>query len=284
MKRFISRVIQNGDEPRFEYIKPIDENAYVSFKESMDIIHEVDNSVDLFLILGNNYHEIVDFHNGHFRDFFDNFKEPLQVESNEYTHLKIEVNRLILNYLSSFRMLIDHFDRIINKRFGKSSIKYSEFKNLLKTAYDEYFEYRFVYKLRNFCQHCGIPVTDFIIDNEDEFSSIELCFSKSYLLSEYDSWTEIIKEDFKILEEKFSVNEIVAKNFEIMKGISDDVRGIYKDIFITSLKKIDNLTNSIRGQDQIVIVSEVDSTDETFTITIDKFPFDKIDGILKGIC
>lgn len=284
MKRFLSRIIKDGSESKFDYVQSIEEKTYIEFKKSLKIIEEVDNSLDLFLILGNNYYEIVDFRNGYFKDFFNNMKEPLNVDKNEYTLLKIEINRLIINYLSSFRMLIDHYDRNINKRFGKTSREYLEFKALLKTAYEDNFEYRFIYKLRNFCQHCGIPVTDFFVDNEEIYSSIELCFNKTYLLNEYDSWSPILKEDLKKLEDKFPINGIVSKNFDIMRGISESVREIYKEICIKSLRKIDLLTNSYRGHNELVIVSEINSTKEKFTVTIDKFPFDKIDSILKGIC
>lgn len=284
MKRFISKINTNDFESEFERVQLINEETYINFKKHLRIIEEVDNSLDLFLILEQNYREIIELHNGHFKIFFDQTNNPLELNNNEYTFLKIEVNRIIINYLSSFRMLVDHYDRVLNKQFGKSSNEYKQFIKHLSETYDNYFEYRFVYKLRNFCQHCGLPVTEIIFEKNEIYRTIELCFNKTYLLNEYDSWSPILKEDFTLLEEKFPVNEIVERNFEIMRDISELVRNIYKDHYFEALEKIDDLSKPFRGETEIVIISEVDLTEENYSLQIDKFPFNQIDEVLYGFC
>jgi len=163
MKRYLSMNLGNDNNPNYQFIKEIEEISYLKIKDQINIVNEVDDSIDLFLIHNYNFQKTVDFHNGDFRDFIENMTEPIKTDKNEYTHIKIEINRILLNYLSSFRMLIDHSERLIKKRFGKDSKDFLKFKKTLKNIYDNHFEYRFIYKLRNFCQHCGIPVTDLFI-------------------------------------------------------------------------------------------------------------------------
>lgn len=282
MRRFISEINTENFESEFEHIESINEENYSNFKNRLQIIEDVDNSFDLFLILKENYAEIVDLHNGHFKDFFDHLNNPLNLNDNEYTFLKIEVNRIIINYLSSYRMLIDHYDRVINKRFGKLSKEYMRYKELLSDSYDRHFEYRFIYKLRNFCQHCGLPVTELILEGNKIYRTIELCFNKSYLLDDYDSWSPKLKNDFEGLEEKFPVNEIIEMNFQIMESISEQVRFLYKERYIEALKEIDNLTRPLRRDKEIVIITEFDLSEENYEIRIEKFPFHQIDEVLYG--
>jgi hypothetical protein len=281
MKRFLAMNLGNDNNPNYQFIKEIEESSYIEIKNQINIVNEADDSIDLFLIHKNNFGETVDFHNEHFRDFIENMTEPIKTDKNEYTFIKIEINRILLNYLSSFRMLIDHSERLIKKRFGKDSTEFLTLKETLKNAYDNHFEYRFIYKLRNFCQHCGIPVTDFIIDNTKK--SAEMCFNKQYLLNEYDSWGVEIKNDFLKLEPKFSVNEILLKNIEIMNNISKMIHSLYKGIFIDSLRRLHLITQKHRGKHELIILTELDTNDETHNITIQRFPFEKIDLFINGI-
>lgn len=68
-----------------------------------------------------------------------------------------EINRRLINYLSSFRSFLDHLE-LKFKHIDSDTKHLSNFKNKTAYYYDHTFSYRFLYKLRNYVQHCGLPV------------------------------------------------------------------------------------------------------------------------------
>lgn len=283
-KRFLTRILTEKETSELDYIQEIDNDTFESIEKSIRIVDEVHNSMDLFLILRNNYFEIADFQETHAEKFIKNIKDPLNIAKEDYTRLKIEINRIVQNYLSSVRMFIDHCDANLNRRFGKESTEYLDFKKTLSEFYNNTFEYRFIYKLRNFCQHCGLPVSDFSIDNYQDFITLELNFNSEYLLNEYDSWKADLKKDLEQINGLFSVNQVMSNHFKKMELISKKIHSLYESIFLSSLKKLDLYTKEYRDEFELIIVTENNSTSESKNITITRFPFDIIDKFKNGIC
>lgn len=117
---------------------------------------------------------------------------------------KLNTNRYLLNYLFSFRTYIDHLETFIKREYGKDSREINEFKALTGKLYDENFAYRFFYKLRNYAQHCGLPIDNFEIKPsliESKYSvEINIGFHTEKLLASFDSWGEILKKELKSCE------------------------------------------------------------------------------------
>ncbi|MDO6600253.1 hypothetical protein [Tenacibaculum sp. 1_MG-2023] len=283
-RRFLTKILTNKETTELDYIQEIDEDKYISIKKSIGIVDEVHNSMDLFLILQNNYNEIANFQETHIEKFIKNINEPLNIHKDDYTRLKIEINRVLQNYLSSVRMFVDHCDANLNRRFGKESAEYLNFKQTLSKFYDNNFEYRFIYKLRNFCQHCGLPVSDFSIDNYQDFITLELNFNSEYLLSEYDSWKADLKKDLIKINGMFSATKVISNHFKIMFLISQKIHSLYEKIFLGALTTLNFHTKEHRDEFELIIVTENNSTTESKNITITKFPFEIIDKFIKGIC
>jgi len=68
------------------------------------------------------------------------------------------LNRRLSNLLSSIRLFLDHSEFAFKRKYGKKSEEVEAFKKYASEKYDSSFSYRFVYKLRNYVQHCGIPI------------------------------------------------------------------------------------------------------------------------------
>jgi hypothetical protein len=68
-----------------------------------------------------------------------------------------ELDRLMLNFLSSARSLIDHFAQYYKQTHRNTSKeeKYSEYMAKLET---HCWAFAFFQDLRNFTQHCGLPI------------------------------------------------------------------------------------------------------------------------------
>lgn len=75
----------------------------------------------------------------------------------------LDINRVLLNLLSSVRMYLDHTETTTHRKYGDTSPIYTNFRRACSDAYDNQFSYRFLYKLRNYAQHCGSPLSEFHI-------------------------------------------------------------------------------------------------------------------------
>lgn len=72
----------------------------------------------------------------------------------------IAINAITISLLSSGKNLIDSMDACMSNTYNKQSKQYKSFsEDILRNEYDSSFSYRFLTRLRNFSQHCHIPVS-----------------------------------------------------------------------------------------------------------------------------
>jgi hypothetical protein len=67
-------------------------------------------------------------------------------------------NRRLTNLLTSFRLYIDQTDHDVSTAFGNPSKELDSIKQFKNSLYDRHFGYRFLEELRNYVQHCAMPV------------------------------------------------------------------------------------------------------------------------------
>lgn len=68
-----------------------------------------------------------------------------------------DISRQFSNMCSMFRSFIDHSDRYMLYRFGKESVEFEVWKNILKEEYDKNLSYKLMYYMRNYIQHYDMP-------------------------------------------------------------------------------------------------------------------------------
>lgn len=78
--------------------------------------------------------------------------------SPEAERVLFEINRHLLNYLSTIRTFLDYSEYNLKRRYGKNSEIFASFKEACRKAYSNCFSYRFIYNLRNCAQHCTFPI------------------------------------------------------------------------------------------------------------------------------
>lgn len=184
------------------------------------IIDETQHLRDLFLVHKLNFQELIDFQTLEINEILNDTENLMNIGNEKYTFLKIEINRILINYLSSFKMFIEHCEKKINNQFGPKSQEFNEFKSMTNKIHRDLFAYRFVYDLRNFCQHCGIPVTDLQFSNGKNWIEVTFHFERSYLLNEYKKWHKTVKCDLENMEEKFNINPILNNHFLVVENLS----------------------------------------------------------------
>lgn len=126
--------------------------------------------------------------------------------------LGLSVNRNLLNFLSSVRTFLDHSEFNLKKRYGNDHERVEEYKRACSCEYDNCFSYRFVYQLRNYTQHCGMPLGELKFESKlkdartDSIAhSLAIYFNRDRLLSEFD-WGSKLKQEIQALPERFEIS------------------------------------------------------------------------------
>jgi len=160
---------------------------------------------------------------------------------------KLQINKSMLNILSMFRTNLDHLDSFHSNYFGSNSIEREYFKKLLSSIFDSSWVYRFMYKLRNYSQHRGVPIDYFTVSFEETEKSIEklegliIQFDRDNLLRNYDSWSNHVINGQKEKEERFDVNPILDEFMSEFEQIESYVIDMIKN----ELKSTRNMISRI---------------------------------------
>ncbi|MEP3447813.1 MAG: hypothetical protein ABJN61_11725 [Flavobacteriaceae bacterium] len=283
MKKILVEIESDNNFHDINYIKEIDESEFKSIEQSISVIDEVQHLMDLYAVLAFNFEDFVEFQAKEVLTIIEHVNPVNHVGENEYKFLKVQINRFTNNYLSSFRMFIDHSNVKIGKRFQKDSIEYQKFISMTNKAYDKNFSYRFAHKLRNFCQHCALPISGFNVTGIENGRSFMFYFEKEYLLNEYDSWGVQVKEDLINGPESFNVNVVLESHFRIATKFSTEIHDLYEDKFLDALNYLNDYTARFRSDKELRIMDEDFDPDSISQITLQKFPFKLIDKFCNGI-
>lgn len=133
-----------------------------------------------------------------------------------------EANRLALNYLVSFRTLVDNLQAYSKKIKDGENFE----KNVLNNLYDTEGVYAFFSKLRNYVTHYGILFDSISIEN----GKLELECTKEHLL-EFRGWKKEHIDFFDGCPEKLPINNYVEKmNVMIMSAYLAFIQYLGKEI------------------------------------------------------
>lgn len=146
--------------------------------------------------------------------FFAFLEEVLNADANKAIahenlfEILIEVDRHLLNILTGMRTFLDHSGTRLSRVYGNASKELASFKQACSAEYDNYFSYRFLYNLRNYAQHCGLPVGSIDIVSRsmrlrkapphyrvfpDSLSAhrVIVLFDRDLLLRSFDKWKSV---------------------------------------------------------------------------------------------
>ena len=155
-------------------------------------------------------------------------KEGLSFESLD--DIFVDLNRLFINFITSFKFFIDYLDKRFKKRLGQESDKYQIFEKFKTSNYLTYFSYRLFINLRNYCQHRDFPIMNF---SEDRYYSsnekiinrkLNVDFNKNKLLED-ETIKRKLKDDLRNYGIKFPVFPLMM---EILKPLSNIKSIIFK--------------------------------------------------------
>lgn len=167
-----------------------------------------------------------------------------QREYSDFFDIRLNINRRVVNFLTSCRLYVDHAKKHIKTCLPKNVTLKDQINHLFSEEFDQHFEYRFCEKLRNHVQHqglavhtvtqCGMWVNDQRVETTKVYSlKSELQYSDSFnqkylsempekveLLSVFKKYIEILShihvKSRKLIEESVQLSRNV-----IEKCISD---------------------------------------------------------------
>lgn len=159
------------------------------------------------------------FSNNYYKMLLTNIDELLnyilEIENKENKNIFetekriLNVNRLTINLLGIFFSYINHYENDLKDFTGKNSEQVKKFKCITSKYFDNYFEYRFLYKLRNYSVHCSIPITT--ISSSIENPLKQYYINTKSLLDNFSQWGTIVKSDLEKID-KINIKDLVEKS------------------------------------------------------------------------
>jgi hypothetical protein len=199
---------------------------------------------------------------------YNNFKEVLDTinkyekasecftYSHEYVPYANELNRLMINALGSVFTYLNHFEYTFKKE-GKEK-ELANFKTLSSKYFDNYFTYRFFYKLRNYVVHCKIPIT--CLEDSIEAPTTTFFFDSNALLDGFD-WGKVVGADLQNGDKKYCVKELVSQALSMYREFHIDIISNQLKNVIASMKQLEQFTrikNHCREFPAFLIIDEDD--------------------------
>jgi hypothetical protein len=266
--------------------KELTEQDYESFILHIDELNNFENLKRLFQIFLLNHNEFIDFALSDSKLLFEN---SLSITGNKDNYNKhfLNLNRIFLNYLTSFKTLLDHIETTIKRKFGKSSKEVENFKDVTANLFDNFFAYRFIYKLRNYAQHCGLPIDEFSISatmvSDNKFKTEYLIdFNCVTLLKKFTEWGKV-KQDLERYN-KISIFPILDEMRIAIDILWNRVTSIFENNIDNAIDYIIENAGYLKNEICEVCIFTDLKTDENGKLkyfTNQPIPFDIIDELKK---
>ncbi len=135
------------------------------------------------------------------------------------------VTTQIINWLASFRLYLDYAETSLKRQFGRDSSQYLSFKGRTTDAYDNHRGYRFIYKFRNYVQHCGPPIASLRVSRSEQRATnpfvkqaAVFLLDRDELLHSYDEWGPV-RKDLLAMEPEFELRPLGQESMEQLRGI-----------------------------------------------------------------
>ena len=188
----------------------------------------------------------------------------------------IELNRLITNLLSSFVSFINYLEKKYSKKYGDEYN--TKFRYILTNCYDSCFAYKFLYHLRNYCQHSCIPITSYKLTKElMNVKEFKYGIDKERLFNSGFSWKKDILDEKEKLDNIINLEEYIdelIKNLNIIIKKIIDLNNISDNILF-----LNELVNSVDYENLHVCISDGKNMKNIKTIVFNTFELEFINNL-----
>lgn len=246
------------EDKNWSYIRELTEAEFRSFKSGQEHLIEFDASRRLLPIVERNESEFK-IELDHVRSELASLPKAEASIENEARALDAldELNRRLVNYLTAFQVYLEHSRTRLARRYGRKSSELREFERWKLLAEQQEFSYRFIRTLRNYVQHCGMPITHLVAswqrdtpeDDAEIHSSIEVGFNSVTLLERYNKWGPV-KSDLRQIEGYFAAwNPVETATAAIRQIDSNTVKAEYPRLVASYVDVVNTMEDALaKGQ------------------------------------
>lgn len=213
-------------DKNFVRVCDLDDNKYLKFKESSKRLIEYSRENHLVKMVYMNYkdyHSII-------TNYFAKRDNGKNLDFDTMEVMVLDINTSIMNFLSSFRTFLDHTETKFKRKYGTDSRETVRIKEFMSHFYDTNFSYRFIYKLRNYTQHCGMPVGEISThseaineDTKETNESLYIFFNRDELLENFDGWGTFVREELKKQKPMFDINSHIDNTMKYVGEIKKEM-------------------------------------------------------------
>jgi hypothetical protein len=146
-----------------------------------------------------------------------------ELEDDQLSRIYFEANRHLLNLLSSALTFLDHTAHYLSSLFREGSDPLRQFHERRRRIYEAVFAYRFLYNLRNYAQHRGLPIgtiehlADMHPRTREERGRLVLGFDVGVLLQDAKGW-RTMRDELRQMGPKL---EIANQPSEYVDSLAD---------------------------------------------------------------
>ena len=210
-------------------------------------------------------------------------KDEQKMDFKEIEDLYLDINRLLLNFLSSVRTYLDHTETRLNRKYGEGSEQFKLFKRITGEAFDNFFAYKFLCKVRNYSQHCGLPSGSIEINSSGDkdgktINTMNIFFVRDHLLEQFD-WGTKVKPELSSMDEKFDVLPFIDEKFRLVGGINKTIATKELEEHKVAGNVLVDLLFEVEATGGIPCIYRIRGTKENPKLTFSWFPYNVISAI-----
>ncbi len=201
-----------------------------------------------------------------------------------------EMNRRFLNFLSMARSYLDHTETHLKRRFGGDSKEHLAFKKFTGQQFDGTFAYRFFAKLRNYAQHCGMPVHHIGFsftgnpNGKGMLAQLVFAFDRDKLLTGFDGWGSKLTPELKGSEKQLPALPLIEEYTRSLMLVADDIEKTCDPVFRRAKERLEEIMkkeNSSKPHFMLHREIAQNGTKGETTYAVDPFPEEAI-TLLNG--
>jgi len=175
-------------------VRDLNEEEIANFKKFTPIIAEAKNRFKLFRILGHNYNEWTTYVNSLLT----------AQQRDDYENDWLQLDRLLLNYLTSAYTIQKHFEATFRRRFRKDPAKLKEYSDFINSLCNTSWEFAFFLDFRGHVQHSGLGVGEFHRQVTSTSVTLKITHDSTKLVAEDKNGKNWLRS--KLTSEKGSLN------------------------------------------------------------------------------
>jgi hypothetical protein len=248
-------------------IRELTEVEELRFEQDWKHLHEYQRSRDIFPLIAKNAADVafVAANLGAILSPVGGTHSPIAVQ------LAADMNRALVNFLTAMRLYLDHTETRLKRRYGKSGAPTKSFERATSREFDAHAEYRILGKLRNYVQHCGLPISvsgvDSTLSSDVGVGVVhEIAFGThvASLLETFDSWGKA-KADLIAIGGLLRPHEMVTPVNECLFRVEDEVLAAETPLLLASAERIRDLVIGIQTNESVAVVARLETKSPTQT-------------------